>query len=169
MPTGGGTITSVCMYHVAGASGKNMILGVYSNGTNNLPSTRLALTASTQIATTTCWQTINLISPVNVAGGTKIWLSWIYQTNPGIKYQSGTPARASSGVSWSTTGDNMPSTFGTSTNSSSNIFSIYTNYTTGYTLTTNVSPSDAGTVKWLHLPRPLLQARAIPSTPGAVI
>ena len=149
-----GTICSVTMYHNGGSG--SMIMGVYDG--ESLPTNRLGVTASTAVSGTTGWQTIDLTSPAFVASGAKVWLAWVYQSNPGMYYESGSPGRASSSQSWS---GGMPDPFGSST-TANYIYSIYANYTPSappqYTLTTNVvgqgsialNPSggvyDAGTV-----------------------
>ncbi|MHC4499003.1 MAG: CotH kinase family protein, partial [Planctomycetota bacterium] len=67
------------------------------------------------------------ISPVFVAGGTKIWLAWVYENNVDIHYEPGTPGRADSGIGWA---GGMPDPFGASTTSST-IYSIYATYISG--------------------------------------
>lgn len=129
-----GTINTVTMYH-SGGSG-NMILAVY-DGTST-PQNRLAVTNSTAVSSSTGWQTINLTSTPYVAAGDTVWLAWVYESNPGIRYQSGSPGRYQSSATWS---GGMPSTFG-SGSQSNYIYSIYANYTPGgsptqYTLTTS--------------------------------
>ncbi len=130
-----GTITSVSMYHTGGSG--SMILAVY--GGTSAPSSRLAITPTTTVSGSTGWQTINLTSPVYVASGTKIWLAWVYQTNPGIRYQVGSPGRYQSSDTWA---GGMPDPFGTGSQGDY-LYSIYANYTTTtptqYTLTTNTS------------------------------
>jgi len=115
-----GTIESITMYHTGGSG--NMILGVYDGA--SLPANRLAVTASTALSGSTGWQTINLTSPVSVTGGTTIWLAWVYQSNPGIRYQTGSPGRAQSTATWS---GGMPDPFGSSS-TTSYIYSIYATY-----------------------------------------
>jgi agmatine deiminase len=117
-----GTIASVTMYH-SGGSG-DMILAVYDG--EGSPQNRLGLTAETVVSGSTGWQTINLTTPVFVQGGTTIWLAWVYEDNPGIKYQSGSPGRVDAGVGWS---GGMPDPFG-SGSQSNYIYSIYATYTT---------------------------------------
>jgi len=119
-----GTIASVTMYHSAGSG--NMILGIYDSD-GSAPNNLLASTPVTAVSGTTGWQTINLNNSVTVAGGTQIWLAWVYETNPGIYYQGGVPGRADAGVGWS--GD-MPTSFGASTLGNF-IYSIYAEYTVG--------------------------------------
>jgi hypothetical protein len=117
-----GTIESVTMYHTGGSG--NMILAVYEG--EGSPTNRIATTASTAVSGTTGWQTINLTSPVVVNGGTTLWLAWVYDTNPGIAYQTGTPGRVDSGATWS---GGMPDPFGSGTQADY-IYSIYATYTT---------------------------------------
>jgi uncharacterized repeat protein (TIGR02543 family) len=150
-----GTISSVTMYHTGGSG--NMILGVYTGA--GTPQGRLGVTPTTAVSGSTGWQTINLTSNVFVSGGSTVWLAWVYQSNPGIRYQTGSPGRYQSSQTWS---GGMPDPFG-SGSQTSYIYSIYANYTPGgtptqYTLTTNtvgqgsisLNPSggtyDAGTV-----------------------
>jgi uncharacterized repeat protein (TIGR02543 family) len=118
-----GTISSVTMYHVGGSG--SMYLGVYDG--EGSPAVRLGVTAETPVSSSTSWQTINLTSPAFVAGGTTVWLAWVYETNPGIAYQSGTPGRVDAGVAWS---GGMPNPFGSSTQADF-LYSIYADYTPG--------------------------------------
>jgi uncharacterized repeat protein (TIGR02543 family) len=129
-----GTICSVTMYHNGGSG--SMIMGVYDG--ESLPANRLGVTATTPVSGTTGWQTIDLTSPAFVASGAKVWLAWVYESNPGMYYESGSPGRASSSQTWS---GGMPDPFGSSS-TANYIYSIYANYTPSappqYTLTTNV-------------------------------
>ncbi|MHC4737300.1 MAG: DNRLRE domain-containing protein [Planctomycetota bacterium] len=118
-----GTIQSVTMYHTGGSD--DMILGVYTGSTD--PNDRIAVTAQTAVNATTGWQTIDLTSSVFVESGTKIWLAWVYETNPGIYYEVGTPGRAHSDNTWS---GGMPDPFGSSSQLDY-IYSIYATYTPG--------------------------------------
>jgi uncharacterized repeat protein (TIGR02543 family) len=115
-----GTIESVTMYHTGGSG--SMILGVYDG--EGTPQNRLGVTATTAVSGSTDWQTINLTSPAYVAGGTTVWLAWVYETNPGIRYQTGSPGRYQSGDTWS---GGMPDPFG-SGSQSDYIYSIYATY-----------------------------------------
>jgi hypothetical protein len=114
------TISSVTMYHNGGSG--SMILGVYDGA--SLPANRLGVTATTAVSGSTGWQTIDLTSPAFVASGATVWLAWVYQSNPGIYYESGSPGRASSSQTWS---GGMPDPFGSSTQSNY-IYSIYATY-----------------------------------------
>jgi hypothetical protein len=129
-----GTISSITMYHTGGSG--SMILGLYDGGSS--PGNRLGVTATTAVSASTGWQTINLQSPVFVADGNTLWLAWVYESNPGIRYESGTPGRVDAGEGWS---GGMPDPYG-SGSQSNYIYSIYATYTPGgtptqYTLTTN--------------------------------
>jgi hypothetical protein len=115
-----GTITSVTMYHTGGSG--SMILAVYDG--EGTPQNRLAVTATTAVSGTTGWQTINLTSPVAVTGGQTVWLAWVYESNPGIRYQTGSPGRYQSTQTWS---GGMPDPFG-SGSQSSYLYSIYATY-----------------------------------------
>ncbi len=116
-----GRLQSVSIYH-QGGSGR-MILAVYGDSSSR-PGSRLGVTAATVVQSTQGWQTIALQSPVSVSAGQKIWLAWVFESNPGIRYAQGTPGRAGSSAAWSV---GMPTTFGTSTMTNV-IYSIYANY-----------------------------------------
>lgn len=116
-----GTIHSITMYHLGGTG--RMILAVYDGG--DFPGNRLSLTPETNVSSSDGWQTIDLASPVTVQGGQTIWLAWVYQNNPGIAHESGTPGRVYSDIGW---GGGMPEQFGTSF-PTEQIYSIYATYT----------------------------------------
>jgi hypothetical protein len=118
-----GTISSVTMYHEGGSG--SMILAVYDGGSS--PQNRLGVTAETTVNSTAGWQTINLISSTYVAGGTTIWLAWVYESIPGVRYETGTPGRAQSADLWA---GGMTDPFGSSTQADF-IYSIYATYTSG--------------------------------------
>ena len=85
------------------------------------------MTAETDVSGIEGWQTVYLNEPVFVAGGTPIWLAWVYENNPGIRYQSGSPGRAQSSGVWY---DRMPAAYGPSA-IAGYIYSIYADYITG--------------------------------------
>ena len=116
-----GTITNVSMYHTGGSG--NMILAVY-DGTSSAPGDLLAVTASTAMSGSTGWQTINLTSSVAVSSGSTVWLAWVYESNPGIRYQTGSPGRYQSTQSWS---GGMPDPFGSGSQGNF-LYSIYATY-----------------------------------------
>ncbi len=116
-----GTLQSITIYHEGGTG--NVLLGVYDDSAS--PGSRLGVTASTAINAGAGWQTIDLISPVNVSSGQTIWLAWVFENNPGIRYTTGTPGRASSSQTWS---GGMPDPFGSAT-VANYIYSIYATYT----------------------------------------
>ncbi|NIM15164.1 MAG: PKD domain-containing protein [Candidatus Aminicenantes bacterium] len=129
-----GTISSVTMYHEAGSG--SMILGVYDG--EGTPQNRLGFTPTTTLNSSAGWQTINLTSPAFVAGSTTVWLAWVYENNPGIAYQTGSPGRFQSTEQWA---GGMPDPFGGGSQADF-LYSIYATYTPGggptqYTLTTN--------------------------------
>ena len=118
-----GTLQSVSMYHEAGSG--SMRLGVYNSKSGLL----LGQTASTAVAGTDGWQTIDLQSPVTAAGGTTLILTWLYQTNPGIPYKDLTPVRYQYAGDWSSLGGSMPAKLDTG-NPDNYVYSIYATYTT---------------------------------------
>jgi len=116
-----GTIHSITMYHLGGTG--RMILAVYDG--EGFPGNRLGLTPETNVNSSDGWQTIDLTGPVTARGGQTIWLAWVYQNNPGIAYESGTPGRVYSDLGW---GGGMPEQFGTYYQTNQ-IYSIYATYT----------------------------------------
>ncbi len=118
----GGLIESIAQYHIGGSG--NMYLAIYE-GTSRTPQNRIATTPSTSVSSSTGWQTINLTSPVFVANGTQLWLAWVYENNPGIAYNNGTPGRVDAGVSWS---GGMPESWGSTANQAAYKYSIYATY-----------------------------------------
>jgi PKD repeat protein len=118
--TENGTIESITMYHDGGSG--NMILAVYDGASS--PQNRIAVTPTTAVSGATGWQTINLTTPVAVTSGTTIWLAWVYESNPGIRYTTGSPGRMDAGVGWSS---GMPDPFGSATQTSY-LYSIYATY-----------------------------------------
>ena len=118
-----GTISSVTMYHEAGSG--NMILSVYDGA--GAPQNRLATSASTTVSGSAGWQTINLTGSAFVSGGSTVWLAWVYESNPGIAYTTGSPGRYQSSDTWS---GGMPDPFGSGTQADY-LYSIYAEYTPG--------------------------------------
>ncbi|MCB2147917.1 MAG: hypothetical protein KQI81_15680, partial [Deltaproteobacteria bacterium] len=119
-----GTIESISMYHEGGSG--QVILAVYDG--EAAPGNRLATTAATAVNSSAGWQTIALIDPVWIPAGNRIWLAWVFETNPGIRYKQvvGSQGRAQSSATWS---GGMPATFGT-VSQSDYLYSIYATYTT---------------------------------------
>ncbi|MBK6283476.1 MAG: hypothetical protein IPF54_13230 [Draconibacterium sp.] len=107
-----GSIQSISIYHNGGTG--SLLLGVYSDQSGS-PASRIGVTAATIINPTAGWQTVTLTNPVGVASGQTVWLGWVFENSPGVRYATGTPGRAQSLVTWSS---GMPATFGTSTISS---------------------------------------------------
>jgi hypothetical protein len=118
-----GQLHIIKIYH-QGGTGK-VILAVYADSAGK-PGTRLGVTDPTEIERTEGWQKVKLQSPVPVSSGQKIWLAWVFENNPGIRYMSGTTPRAISNDTWS---GGMPDPFGVST-LLNYICSIYACYST---------------------------------------
>jgi len=137
-----GTLESITMYHEGGTG--DVLLGVYTGA--GLPDARIAVTVSTPVSSVAGWQTIDLTSPVEVAAGETIWLAWVFESNPGVRYQTGTPGRASSPAGWS---GGMPATFGDSS-TAGYVYSIYATYTAGGGTDTVTIPDVAAplTIGW---------------------
>ena len=62
-----------------------------------------------------------------VTSGQKVWLSWVFENNPGVRYVAGTPARAQSAALWS---GGMPDPFGAATFANYK-YSVYCTYIAG--------------------------------------
>ncbi len=125
-----GSITSISFYHEGGDG--DVLLGVYSNKGGN-PGDLLGVTSSTGVKSTEGWQTISLQNTVSVNSGETVWLSWVFEDNPGIRYTIGSPGRAQSTGTWSS---GMPGSFGTSSLASYK-YSIYCTYTPGEEIVTD--------------------------------
>jgi parallel beta-helix repeat protein len=145
-----GMIESISIYHNGGTG--NLLMGVYADQSGS-PYSLLGVTTSTLISSTEGWQTVSLLSPVTVSSGQTIWLSWVFQNNPGIRYSNGTPSRAQSTESWSA---GMPSSFGPSSFAEYN-YSIYCTYSTGNTVIIQQDSS-----------KPIINAFSIPTTSSSL-
>ncbi|NLA50386.1 MAG: hypothetical protein GX876_13125, partial [Bacteroidales bacterium] len=119
-----GIIESLSISHTGG-SGK-ILMAVYSDGSGS-PSSRLGVSASTNVNASSGWQTISLSSPVNVSSGQTVWLSWVFERTVGVRYTTGKPSRAQSSQSWS---GGMPSGFGLS-DLADYKYSVFCTYRTG--------------------------------------
>jgi hypothetical protein len=119
-----GELQSVSIYH-NGDSG-SLILAIYADN-NGYPGTRLGVTAQTALNSSQGWQTVPLTSPVSVTANQEIWLAWVSDVTPGIRYELNSPGRAASGVGWS---GGMPTEFGSSSIAGA-IYSIYATYSGG--------------------------------------
>ena len=86
-----GEINSISIYHEGGTG--NMLMGIYSDKSGTV-SSRIGVTATTQVNSTSGWQTVPLASPVTVSAGQTIWLAWVFQNRTGVRFTSGAPARA---------------------------------------------------------------------------
>ena len=117
-----GYILNISMYH-NGGSGK-MLLGLYADDRQGNPGDQLAVTDETDVSSIKGFQSIELSAPVFVPAGTPIWLAWVYENNPGVRYQVGSPGRAKSNEVWY---DGMPYTYGPNSIDEF-IYSIYATY-----------------------------------------
>jgi hypothetical protein len=116
-----GQLQSMSIYHQGGTG--RMILAIYADS-SGLPGARLGVTAAIPIDSSPGWQKVSLQSLVSVTAGQKIWLAWVFETSPGIRFAEGTPGRAESTAVWS---GGMPATFGAAT-VANYIYSIYATY-----------------------------------------
>lgn len=133
-----GVIKSITLYHLSGSG--QMILGVYAGEAQ--PADLLGKTQSVAVDGVDGWQTVGLTSPAYVAKGTKIWLAWVFQYNPGIiVYQAGSSPRADAGVGWP---EGMPDSFGNSTLANYS-YSIYATYEPAVSPTPTPTPQPTPT------------------------
>jgi parallel beta-helix repeat protein len=149
--TSAAIIESISIFHNGGTG--NILMGVYSDEAGT-PSTQLGVTSSTTINSSAGWQTVSLTTPVTVSSGQIVWLSWVFQNNPGIRYFIGTPARAQSSESWSS---GMPTAFGPSTFADYN-YSIYCTYST-----------DIGTPTPQDISKPVINEFIVPTTSSSLV
>ncbi len=135
-----GNLGSISIYHQGGTG--HAILAIYSDA-SGLPGTLLGTTASTLINGTEGWQTIALQSPVTVSAGQTIWLAWVFENDPGMRWTAGLPGRAMSSASWS---GGMPQSFGAAT-TTTGFYSIYATYSNSSETPSEVivDNADAGT------------------------
>ena len=123
-----GTLTSISIYHQGGTG--DAILAVYDDA-GGRPGGRLGVTNATPISRTAGWQTISLQSPVSVSAGETVWLAWVFEGDPGMRWIEGSPGRAMSTATWS---DGMPDAFGESAEFGA-VYSVYATYATGADVT----------------------------------
>ena len=116
-----GNITSVSMYHDGG--GGSMLLALYEDNSGS-PDALLGVTVSTAVSASAGWQTIDLISPVNVSNGDTVWMAWVFSANPGIKYEAAASTNGNSSGIWS---GGMPDPWGSASGLSYK-YSIYISY-----------------------------------------
>jgi hypothetical protein len=145
-----GTVTSISIYHNGGKG--NLLLGVYADLAGS-PSSRLGVTSSTPVNSTAGWQTVSLITPLNVNSGQKVWLTWVFETNPGLRYKTTTTlVRALSTQAWSA---GMPVSFGAFSHAF-HTFSIYCSYYKNETSLSDVT-------------KPVVNTFSIPSTSTSLV
>jgi RHS repeat-associated protein len=119
-----GKIHSISVYHEGGTG--DLLLAVY-NDDNGVPDQLLAVTEETAVDANKGWQKVELISPIEVDEGENIWLTFVFENNPGshYKYTSGTQLLAYSTQTWAS---GMPSSFGSYTKATYQ-YAIYATYT----------------------------------------
>ena len=83
--TVGGDIQTLSIYHNGGTG--LMQMGIYTDsaGVVQHPRNRLALTAQVSVNATKGWQTIPLTAPLTVTNGQRLWIAYVFQTNPGYR------------------------------------------------------------------------------------
>ncbi len=116
-----GVINSITIYHNGGAG--KVLLGVYSDQ-SGVPESLIGITPAVNVNSSEGWQTVDLSNPVSVTTGQTVWLAWVFENNPGIRYTSGKPGRASSSDTWQ---NQLTSDFGKSS-IADYIYSIYCSY-----------------------------------------
>ncbi|MBN1952849.1 MAG: hypothetical protein JW801_16720 [Bacteroidales bacterium] len=132
-----GTLTSITMYH--GATYGNLLFAVYADE-GGVPGARLGVTPVTSSASSEGWQEVDLTESVFVEANTSIWLSWVYEHAPSIRYTSGGEGRASSGDTYSA---GMPADFGYSS-VAAYMYSIYVTYQTAASNPVPATPTNLG-------------------------
>ncbi len=116
-----GLITSISFYHGGGTG--NALVGVYSDDTTG-PDLRLAISAETALNVSAGWNTVNLITPLLVENGTKVWIA-VTPSIGGLRYEAALPYRAQAGSGDYTNG--LPVDFGPFTLTTGR-YSIYCTY-----------------------------------------
>lgn len=116
-----GLIESVSFYHGGGTG--TCLVGVYSDDTTG-PDLRLAISEVTTLNVSAGWNTVDLINPLFVETGTKIWIA-VTPSIGGLKYEAGEPYRAQAGSGDYTNG--LPVDFGPF-NLATGKYSIYCTY-----------------------------------------
>jgi RHS repeat-associated protein len=123
-----GVINSISIYHNGVCRGLparvfvGKMLRMVPQGMARLKSQRP--TTPKAVNSTAGWQTVELTQSIQVEAGQTIWLAWVFESNPGTRYTSGSPSKAVSSQYWA---GQMPQEFGSSS-SSSYIYSICANY-----------------------------------------
>lgn len=119
------TVKSIAFHH--GPASGEFILAIYDDNGSGLPGSRLASVSGT-VSSAAGWQTVPLSEPLFMNAG-PLWVAWVFENVPGLRYKSGTPGRADSGQGWA---GGMPADFGPAT-TAGYIYSVYLNYEFGDT------------------------------------
>lgn len=83
--TAGDTIVSLSIYHNGGSG--LMQMGIYSDSTGEEehPRNQLALTSQESVNASKGWQTLELTTPYIVEDGERLWIAYVFQSNPGYR------------------------------------------------------------------------------------
>lgn len=100
-------------------------MAIYNDNGSGLPGSRLASVSGT-VSSAAGWQTVPLSEPLFLNAG-PLWVAWVFENVPGLRYKSGTPGRADSGQGWA---GGMPAEFGPAT-TANYIYSVYLDYEFG--------------------------------------
>ncbi len=130
-------ITSISVYHNGGSG--NMLVAVYTDNNGN-PGSLMGVSLITGIKSTAGWQTVNLNGKVEVSAGNRVWLAWVFENNPGVRYTEGGGTRAESSQTWNS---GMPQSFGSS-NIGNIRYSVYCSYIEKGSLKSLTIDSEAG-------------------------
>jgi hypothetical protein len=117
-----GFLYSITLYHEPGYS--QVILAVYDDA-GGKPGTLLGTTGVMQTFNWEGWDLLHLQSPVAVAPGQTIWLAWVFENDPGMRWAPGMPTRVASRQTWP---GGMPDDFGWCIVEGDVIYSIYATY-----------------------------------------
>jgi parallel beta-helix repeat protein len=93
-------ILSTSFFHSTGSG--NVLMAIYADDGSGNPTTLLGTTAATAVTTAAGWQKINLISPVTVTAGQKVWIACVLENAVSVFYQNGSTPRAASTNNYAT-------------------------------------------------------------------
>ena len=81
----GDTIVSLSIYHNGGTGDLQMALYSDSIGVVQHPRNRLAITAQEPVNGSKGWQTLDLVIPYIATDNERIWIAYVFETNPGYR------------------------------------------------------------------------------------
>ncbi len=88
-----GIIQKISMYHGAGSG--SLVYAIYDD-VGGIPGKLLGRTSTTPVSSTAGWQEVDLETPVFIEADAVIWIAWIYQYIPELRYSNQGPGRATS-------------------------------------------------------------------------